>query len=103
MKEMIKFKECLLIDEVAKPATTSSSGLGFANKNMKKYEALMTLRTRAKQPIFIQVMRSLFVTKDFYKIRNASVQIDLLENVSKNGIVDLIDNLVKLRRDNEYR
>lgn len=43
------------------------------------------------------------MTKDFYKIRNPRIQMDLIEAISRNGVVDLLDSLIKLRRENEYR
>ena len=93
MLELIKFKECLLTEENRRSVFDET----------KKIHALLTLKLKAKQPIFVQVMRSLFATRDFYKIKGTNIQGDLLEAISSNGLVDLIDNLVKFQRDNEYK
>lgn len=73
MKELLAFKECLLLHEGPQISATGPNCLDQYGQNTKKYEALGKLRSRAKEPIFVQVMRSLFVTKDFYKIRNPAV------------------------------
>lgn len=93
MMELLKFKECLLTEE-NRPAVIDET---------KKLHTLISLKQKAKQPIFVQVMRSLFATRDFYKIKSANIQADLIESISSNGVVDLIDSLVKFQRDNEYK
>ena len=93
MMELLKFKESLLTEE-NRPAVIDET---------KKLHTVISLKQKAKQPIFVQVMRSLFATRDFYKIKNANIQAELIETISSNGVVDLIDSLVKFQRDNEYK